>query len=75
MINCETCGQSGIHIACGNLEKNSPCYICKACNPEVKPDTDTDDSEEEAEEVSHLGILRTFTEIFSQGNLLKNSLM
>jgi len=29
VIKCETCGQAGVHIACGNLEFRNPLYVCE----------------------------------------------
>lgn len=52
VINCETCGQSGVHIACGGLEASNPVFVCTACQPEVDTEEDSEmDSEEEDEMV------------------------
>jgi len=45
VIKCETCGQSGVHIACGNLEFRNPLYVCETCQPQDSTETeDSDDS-------------------------------
>jgi len=45
VIKCETCGQSGVHIACGGLEFRNPLYVCETCQPQDSTETsDSDDS-------------------------------
>jgi len=44
VIKCETCGQSGVHIACGGLEFRNPMYVCESCQP--NDSTETDDSDD-----------------------------
>lgn len=44
VIKCETCGQSGVHIACGGLEFRNPLYVCETCQP--NDSTETDDSDD-----------------------------
>eukprot|EP00092_Neocalanus_flemingeri_P018536 GFUD01020072.1.p1 GENE.GFUD01020072.1~~GFUD01020072.1.p1 ORF type:complete len:536 (-),score=116.49 GFUD01020072.1:441-2048(-) len=45
VIKCDTCGQSGVHIACGKLEFRNPVYICETCQPGDSTETsDSDDS-------------------------------
>eukprot|EP00090_Calanus_glacialis_P002522 TRINITY_DN11897_c0_g1_i1.p1 TRINITY_DN11897_c0_g1~~TRINITY_DN11897_c0_g1_i1.p1 ORF type:complete len:565 (-),score=165.33 TRINITY_DN11897_c0_g1_i1:574-2217(-) len=45
VIKCETCGQSGVHIACGGLEFRNPLYVCETCQPQDSTEnSDSDDS-------------------------------
>ena len=45
VIKYGTCGQSGVHIARGNLEFRNPLYVCETCQPGDSTETsDSDDS-------------------------------
>ena len=48
VIRCETCGQSGVHVACGRLEVKSPKYTCDSCQPRAASDTEDSDEEDRA---------------------------
>jgi len=43
VIKCETCGQSGVHIACGNLEFRNPLYVCETCQPKISSESSSSD--------------------------------
>jgi len=48
VIKCETCGQSGVHIACGKLEFRNPLYVCETCQPQDS--TETEESEDSCDD-------------------------
>jgi len=47
VIKCETCGQSGTHVACGKLEVGGR-YLCESCEPKISSDTEDSDEEDKA---------------------------
>lgn len=47
VIKCETCGQSGTHVACGKLEVGAR-YVCEACEPRISSETEDSDEEDRA---------------------------
>jgi len=44
LVKCQTCGQSGVHVLCGQLNAKEPVYVCSTCKP-------TDDEEDDDEEL------------------------
>jgi len=48
IVKCETCGQNGSHIECGQLSIRNPVYVCKICENTESSDEESDDSDDEA---------------------------
>ena len=50
-VKCQTCGQSGVHVLCGQLNVKEPVYVCSTCKP--SNDEEGDDEELQAQLLKH----------------------